>query len=591
MKSKDRQQVSAEAGRPELGRREPVVPYTLPPAYLDRIADLVGRYVSADLPSAKPLYLLIAPGVDGRALATAIFDRLQFSYQIFDCLAQGYPELDSDSAGGEAQGGHALIVHPECLSADELATLLLKVNSAANKRCVIATVWPLWLVGSRRAVAQCDVIGPAELRYNNQELQYLVDTYLPAMTAAVEADTPFSQNDLFAMTQGWPVVTECALAELARTALSSGLRFFPLAQLDGVKQHFVDSWLPALESRHRWLIEVSNLPLLSLDLLLSLYHDSGTAVQECLALGWLEPCRKNIGFYQVNSALDVLILSVYAQFKNDDVLQRAASWYQLNGYPTEAVQCLVSFVDSEQVLSLLRDDHLGPPDSVGGSAAPSRRAGILETFDTAASVAKNSFKLAVPQQITPMARAIIANVEKSRVDLKRTMDTGDNAATDAGPGAKNRSGEFTPSAKAAGHILSAFSYHQDKDPQAVSLAIAEAVEAGIDRKQLSAVIDFMDIHIRPLLRNEGGPLQLALRDLKHSAPAREVVAAQQQQLNHRELQVLQRVCEGYKNKEISEQLGLELSTIKWYTTGIYEKLQVRNRTQAVAKAQALKLFD
>ena len=55
--------------------------------------------------------------------------------------------------------------------------------------------------------------------------------------------------------------------------------------------------------------------------------------------------------------------------------------------------------------------------------------------------------------------------------------------------------------------------------------------------------------------------------------------------------MLQRVCEGYKNKEISEQLGLELSTIKWYATGIYEKLQVRNRTQAVAKAQALKLFD
>ena len=79
----------------------------------------------------------------------------------------------------------------------------------------------------------------------------------------------------------------------------------------------------------------------------------------------------------------------------------------------------------------------------------------------------------------------------------------------------------------------------------------------------------------------------AVRESALSAGAREVLAAQAQQLNHRELQILQRVCEGYKNREISEQLGLELSTIKWYATGIYEKLQVRNRTQAVAKAQAL----
>jgi DNA-binding CsgD family transcriptional regulator len=409
------------------------------------------------------------------------------------------------------------------------------------------------------------------------------------MTAAVEAETTFSQSDLFAMTQGWPVVTECALADLARTALSRGLRFFPLAQLDAVKEHFVDSWLPALESRHRWLIEVSNLPLLSLDLLLSLYDDLGTAVQECLSLGWLEPCRKNIGFYQINVALDVLILSVYAQFRNDDVLRRAAGWYQLNGYPTEAVQCLVSFVDNEQVLSLLNDDISMPADSISTGDTSSPRVSASETFGAAASVVKDSLKRTPSEQVSPMAKAIIAKVDRPGPDLKKA--TGGSSGTFTGKGAKIQSRHFPSEDDAAEHLLNAFSYHQDKDPEAVALALAEAVEAGIDRRQLSAVIDFMDIHIRPLLRSEGGPLQLALKDLKHSAPAREVLATQQQQLNHRELQVLQRVCEGYKNKEISEQLGLELSTIKWYATGIYEKLQVRNRTQAVAKAQALKLFD
>ncbi len=61
-------------------------------------------------------------------------------------------------------------------------------------------------------------------------------------------------------------------------------------------------------------------------------------------------------------------------------------------------------------------------------------------------------------------------------------------------------------------------------------------------------------------------------------------------LTQRELEVLQLLANGLSNKEIAEALVIEVSTVKWYNNQIYDKLQVRNRQLAIARARALGLL-
>jgi LuxR family maltose regulon positive regulatory protein len=58
-------------------------------------------------------------------------------------------------------------------------------------------------------------------------------------------------------------------------------------------------------------------------------------------------------------------------------------------------------------------------------------------------------------------------------------------------------------------------------------------------------------------------------------------------LSDRELEVLTLVAEGATNGEIASRLFLSLNTVKAHTRNIYGKLDVHNRTQAVARAKAL----
>ena len=51
-------------------------------------------------------------------------------------------------------------------------------------------------------------------------------------------------------------------------------------------------------------------------------------------------------------------------------------------------------------------------------------------------------------------------------------------------------------------------------------------------------------------------------------------------LTRRETDILQLVCYGYTNQEISQQLSISVSTTRWHLKNIYRKLQVTNRTRA-----------
>ncbi|MEA5444560.1 response regulator transcription factor [Gammaproteobacteria bacterium AB-CW1] len=60
----------------------------------------------------------------------------------------------------------------------------------------------------------------------------------------------------------------------------------------------------------------------------------------------------------------------------------------------------------------------------------------------------------------------------------------------------------------------------------------------------------------------------------------EELAARIASLTPQQFRVLQMVAEGYLNKQIADQLGIQERTVKAHMSDIFQKLDVRNRTQA-----------
>jgi len=58
-------------------------------------------------------------------------------------------------------------------------------------------------------------------------------------------------------------------------------------------------------------------------------------------------------------------------------------------------------------------------------------------------------------------------------------------------------------------------------------------------------------------------------------------------ISRRELEVLQLMAEGLSNQEISERLFVSLNTIKTHSQKLFEKMEVKRRTQAVEMAKRL----
>ena len=62
-------------------------------------------------------------------------------------------------------------------------------------------------------------------------------------------------------------------------------------------------------------------------------------------------------------------------------------------------------------------------------------------------------------------------------------------------------------------------------------------------------------------------------------------------LSDRELEVLKLLGDGLSNQEIANALFLTLNTIKVHNRNIFGKLDVKNRTQAVAKGRQLGIVE
>ncbi|QNN43129.1 DNA-binding response regulator [Pedobacter roseus] len=61
-------------------------------------------------------------------------------------------------------------------------------------------------------------------------------------------------------------------------------------------------------------------------------------------------------------------------------------------------------------------------------------------------------------------------------------------------------------------------------------------------------------------------------------------------ISKRELEVLQLISEGLSNQEIAERLFVSLNTIKTHNARLFEKLEVKRRTQAIEAAKKLSLI-
>lgn len=67
-------------------------------------------------------------------------------------------------------------------------------------------------------------------------------------------------------------------------------------------------------------------------------------------------------------------------------------------------------------------------------------------------------------------------------------------------------------------------------------------------------------------------------------------ALQALQLTKREFEVLQLMAEGLSNQEIAARLFLSLHTIKTHSSRLFEKMEVKRRTQAIEKGKRLQII-
>ncbi len=69
------------------------------------------------------------------------------------------------------------------------------------------------------------------------------------------------------------------------------------------------------------------------------------------------------------------------------------------------------------------------------------------------------------------------------------------------------------------------------------------------------------------------------------------VACQDHSLSERELSVLRLMAQGMSNQEIADQLYISIHTVKTHSSNLFSKLDVRNRTMAVARARNMGIVN
>ncbi|MFZ5605872.1 MAG: response regulator transcription factor [Pseudomonadota bacterium] len=128
------------------------------------------------------------------------------------------------------------------------------------------------------------------------------------------------------------------------------------------------------------------------------------------------------------------------------------------------------------------------------------------------------------------------------------------------------------------------------DPRVVRRALDHGAagylpkSAGLDelRAAITAVLA-CETWLPPALRTSVARAQ--------SAPGDTDLAARLASLSPQQFRVLTLVADGLLNKQIADRLGVQERTVKAHLTAIFERLGVRNRTQAGVVLRSLELSD
>ncbi len=144
--------------------------------------------------------------------------------------------------------------------------------------------------------------------------------------------------------------------------------------------------------------------------------------------------------------------------------------------------------------------------------------------------------------------------------------------------------------------------------QAVAWANKKAETRALDCLRRAFVLAEPEGYVRVFL-NRGKPMQELLQHARRqdlspdfvtriltafaappSGKAAAHLPARPALLSKREVELLGLIVAGCSNKEIASQLVISLGTVKRHTVNIFNKLDVKNRTEAVARARELELF-
>lgn len=147
-------------------------------------------------------------------------------------------------------------------------------------------------------------------------------------------------------------------------------------------------------------------------------------------------------------------------------------------------------------------------------------------------------------------------------------------------------------------LLSALSYQRLGYQERAQSLLAQCL-IGAEREEVRSLFIEEGEAIRQLLQQlEAAERQPALQNFLRSLlaiwpgrAAQQATDSLEEGLTEREREVVCLAAKGLSNEEIGQQLALALGTVKWHLHNIYEKLKVRNRTQAIRRARELSLLE
>ena len=146
-------------------------------------------------------------------------------------------------------------------------------------------------------------------------------------------------------------------------------------------------------------------------------------------------------------------------------------------------------------------------------------------------------------------------------------------------------------------VLQALAYQQHADLDSAMAVIGEALTLAAPEGYVRTFIDegepmralLAEASSRGIMPNYAQELLTALETTTSSLipPSSQPLI---EPLSERELEILALIAEGLSNREISQRLFITLSTVKGHNGNIFGKLQVKRRTEAVARARELGLI-